>query len=85
MNGQMPTPMRKLILTGTYRQYRDWIATHNANQRAAVYVHEAHQLRHFDPFEDEIVLADGYRDNAAYMSAEYLQFIQIANPAALAS
>ena len=73
----MYTPMRKLILTGTYPQYRDWIALHNANQLAAVYVHEAHQLRHFDPFEDEIVLGEGHLDNAAYMSPEYLQFLQV--------
>ena len=85
MNETAQTPMRKLILTGTYAQYRDWLALHNANQRAAVYIHQGDQLKHFDPFEDEIVLGDGHRDNPAFMTTEYLQFINVTEVIALAS
>ena len=77
--------MRKLILTGTYAQYRDWIAAHNANQRAAVYVHRAEQFRGLDPEECEIVLADGYRDNPAYMSYPYIYFVNRQKELRLAS
>ena len=75
MSDQNQTPMRKLILTGTYAQYRDWLALHNANQRAAVYIHEADQFRHFDPVEDEVVLGDCHCDNPAYLTTEYLWFV----------
>ncbi len=77
--------MRKLILTGTYAQYRDWLVLNKASPRAAVYIHQADQLRHFDPFEDEIVLGDGHRDNPAFMTTEYLQFVQGTDVIALAS
>ena len=81
MNDQQLTPMRKLILTGTYAQYRDWLALHNANPRAALYIHRGEQFQHLDPEESEIVLADGYRDNPAYMSAEYIAFRYEQGPA----
>ncbi len=71
-----PNNMRKLILTGTYAQYRDWLVLNKANERAAVCIHRAEQFRHCDPEHDEVVLADGYADNPAYMTPEYLQFTQ---------
>ena len=78
------TNMRKIIIAGTYAQYMDWLALHKANRRAAPYVHEGHQLRHFDPTEDEIVLVGTYHDNPAYQSPEYLQFIEGRSPVEIA-
>lgn len=66
--------MRKLILTGTYAQYRDWLVLHRANERAAVYIHRGEQLRGMEPENCEIVLGDCYWDNPAYQSYEYLWF-----------
>lgn len=68
--------MRKLILTGTYAQYRDWLVLYKASPRAALYVHRAEQFLNLDPEHDEIVLGDCYRDNPAYMSNEYLWFTE---------
>jgi hypothetical protein len=67
--------MKKLILAGTYAQYRDWIVLHNANQRAAVYVEYPDRLRGWMPDDVEIVLVGTFHDNPAYMSPEYLDLI----------
>lgn len=75
MNDQVQTPLRKLILSGTYRQYRYWLAANHANRRAAVYVDRPEQFLGMDPEECEIVLADGHRDNPAYMSNEHVYFL----------
>ena len=68
------TKMRKLILTGTYAQYRDWLVLHRANPRAAVYIHQSEQLFGLDPETNELVLDGTYWDNPAYQSAGYLWF-----------
>ena len=75
MNCPTTQRMRKLILTGTYAQYRDWLVLHNASQRAAVYIHRAEQFLGLDPDDCEIVLGDGFCDNPAYMSYEYVYFV----------
>lgn len=85
MTASTDIKMRKLILSGTYAQYRDWLVQYKASPRAAVYIHESDQLRFFDPVEDMIVLADGHMDNPAFGTTEYLQFIHEANKMALAS
>ena len=77
--------MRKLILTGTYAQYRDWIALHNANQRAALHIDRADQFRDLDPEDCEVVLGDGFRDNPAYMSYDYIYFVNRQRELSLAS
>ena len=74
MNCHPKQPMRKLILTGTYAQYRDWLALHNANPRAAVYIHREEQFLGCDPEYDDIVLGDCHRDNPAFQSKAYLWF-----------
>ena len=72
MNVTQHPNMKKLILTGTYAQYRDWLVLHNANPRAALYIHRPDQFCGMDPEQVEIVLGDCYWDNPAYMSTEYL-------------
>lgn len=67
--------MRKAIIAGTYKQYRDWIRMMNAHQRAAPYVDTAHKLLDFDPAVDEIVLVGNYKANPAYQSSAYRWFI----------
>ncbi len=75
MNSSPPTTkMRKLILTGTYAQYRDWLVLHKANPRAALYIHQSDQFYTFDPDDCEIVLDGTYWDNPAYQSAGHLWF-----------
>jgi len=75
MSDQNRTPMRKLILAGTYAQYRDWLALHNANQRAAVFIDREDKLFGCDPDMDEIVLTGTYWDNPAYQSTQYLWLV----------
>ena len=71
----MLKPMRKLILTGTHAEYRQWLVTHNANPRAAVEITSEAALCGLDPDEDEIVLTGTYWDNPAYQSPQYLYLI----------
>ena len=75
MSSSKRTQMRKLILTGTYAQYRDWLVLHKANPRAALYIHRPEQFRSLDPEDCEIVLADCHWDNPAYNSTDYLWFL----------
>ena len=67
--------MRKLIISGTYAQYRDWLVQHGASPRAALHIHSEEQLLGFDPAEVEIVLVGTYHDNEAYMSNRYLYLL----------
>ena len=67
--------MRKLIIAGTHAQYRDWIAAHRANPRAAVDIDREEKLMGCDPECDEIVLTGTYWDNDAYQSPTYLWLI----------
>ena len=71
----MPNPMRKLIIAGSHAQYREWIAAHRANPRAAVCINSGRDLCGCDPDEDEIVLYGTYWDNDAYQSPAYLWLI----------
>jgi hypothetical protein len=64
--------MHKLIIAGTYAQYRDWLVQHGASSRAAVFIDNEDKLRGCDPECDEIVLVGTYWDNPAYQSAQYL-------------
>ncbi len=75
MNGQPENRMRKLIISGTYAQYRDWLNDNHANPRAALYIHRPEQLRGLLPDDCEIVLTGTYHDNPAYQSPEYLDLI----------
>ena len=70
-DGRTPLKMRKLIIAGTYAQYRDWLVKHNANPRAALYIAGEACLRGLDPELVEIVLTGDYSDNPAYQSAAY--------------
>jgi hypothetical protein len=74
MNEQTPK-MRKAIIAGTYKQYRDWIRMMNAHQRAAPFVKDSQTLLDFDPTVDEVVLVGSYRENPAYQSAAYKWFV----------
>ena len=76
--------MRKLVIAGNFRQYMDWLALMQANRLAAPYVSRPEQLREYDPDEDEVVLVGTYLDNDAYMSWEYLQFVEGKNPVSVA-
>lgn len=76
--------MRKLVIAGTYAQYRDYLVAVHASARAALYIHQPEQLDGFDPDEDEIVLVGTYRDNPAYQSPQYLRFCGSQQPVALA-
>lgn len=76
--------MRKLIISGTYAQYRDWLNANHANPRAAVHIGNEDALFGFDPDEIEIVLTGTYHDNPAYCSKQYLYLTQ-ARQVALAS
>lgn len=67
--------MRKLILTGTYAQYRDWLVLHKANERAAVYIHRPEQLRGLDSSRCEIMYGDDFASNPVYGSAELQEFV----------
>lgn len=64
--------MRKLIIAGTYAQYRDWLVLHKASERAAVFIEREGALASADPECDEIVLTGTYWDNPAYQSNLYL-------------
>ena len=75
LDGIQLTKMRKIIIAGTYAQYRDWLVLHQANPRAAVYVHRLDQLRGLDPDDHEIVLVGTYAQNEVYGSPEYGDFI----------
>ena len=64
--------MRKIVIAGTYAQYRDWLNLHRVHQRAAPYVDSAQKLLgECNPEEDEIVLVGTYHDNPAYQSSAY--------------
>jgi len=78
------TMMRKIVIAGTFAQYMDWLALMKANRLAAPFVSTPRQLRDYEPDEDEIVLVGTYHDNDAYMSPEYLQFVQKAKPVQIA-
>lgn len=67
--------MRKLIIAGTHAQYRDWLAMHNANPRAAVEILKPEDLYGCDPDMDEIVLTGTYHDNPAYQCDRYLWLV----------
>lgn len=56
--------------------YRDWLNLHHANQRAALHITRPDQFRGLDPMDCEVVLGDCHWDNDAYMSPEYLWFIE---------
>jgi len=77
--------MRKLIISGTYAQYRDWLQANGASPRAAVHIGRADDLMGYDPDHDEIVLTGTYHDNPAYQSEAYLWFINAGRCLAIAS
>jgi len=80
----MQSEMRKIVIAGTYAQYRDYLNLAHANPKAALHIHKGEQLAHFDPDIDEIVLVGTYRDNEAYQSPEYWDFIGSQNPVQIA-
>ena len=67
--------MRQIVIAGSYAQYRDYLTLRKLHMKAAPYVHRGEQLAHFDPDQDEIVLVGTYRDNPAYQSSEYVNFV----------
>lgn len=76
--------MRKLIIAGSYAQYRDYLQRHNVNPLAAPCITSGSQLRAYDRDSDEIVLVGSYHDNEAYLSFDYLSFIGAQRPQAVA-
>lgn len=72
---QPGSTMKRLIIAGTYAQYRDWLVLHKASMKAALYIHRPEQLRGFRPDEVVVELVGDFRDNPAYMSEEYIDFM----------
>ena len=68
---ERPQPMRKLIISGNYAQYRDWLVLHKASPRAAVHIAEPRDLAGVRPETDEIVLVGEYWKNPAYLCDHY--------------
>ncbi len=69
------TNMRKIIICGSYSEYRDYLVFANTHQRAAMYVHQPEQFDYFNPESDEIELIGSYTDNLAYQSRQYWAFL----------
>ena len=63
--------MKKLVIAGTYAEYRQWRDLHNAHERAAPFIQRGEQLAGLDPAQVEIVLVGSYAQNEAYCSPQY--------------
>lgn len=66
--------MRRLVLAGSYAQYRDYLVRENLRDDFALYIDRAEQLRALSSNDFSLVLVGDYAKNPAYQSREYWAF-----------